>query len=230
MMHITSQEFAKAVLIKPYCIFSTGAYEQHGPHCALETDYLIAKAIATHVANDLDIILLPSVPYGISSLHRTFPGTVYITSTTYREYVKDILLSLRSSSINKVFVINGHGGNYSTLVEAANICNSNDFKTEVLNWFDYVGDEIFSYKHRSHAGSMETSVLSYLSAEFIRETLVENMVRNPSYDHKSLSDIRECSLNGVIGIADNWSEDKGEKLFKLVVERIEENILREIYE
>lgn len=45
-------------------ILAVGAQEQHGPHCPLATDTIMAAGLARRLAERLDALLLPPIPYG----------------------------------------------------------------------------------------------------------------------------------------------------------------------
>ncbi|WP_373730648.1 creatininase family protein [Bacteroides heparinolyticus] len=224
MKYITSQEFKETIITKKACILPTGSYEQHGGHCVLETDSILAEKIAEIVGKMTNIPVLPVISYGISYIHKSFPGTIYITDTTYISYISDIILSLKNNEVRRLFIINGHGANYNSLLKAVNNYSDEGFKIEIFNWFEFIGEDIFPKKHRSHAGSMETSALAFLNKDFIRSDSVENMVLNEKYNYTKIVDIKECTLNGVIGAADEWSVEKGETIIGVAAGEIAERI------
>ena len=45
-------------------LLPVGAQEQHGPHLALATDTIMATGLAERLADQLDALLLPALPYG----------------------------------------------------------------------------------------------------------------------------------------------------------------------
>jgi len=61
-----------------------GATEQHGPHLPLETDTLIAAALADAVAAARrDVAVSPALPYGSSGEHGAFPGTLSLGQAAF---------------------------------------------------------------------------------------------------------------------------------------------------
>ncbi len=92
-------------------VIPVGSVEQHGSHCPLGTDSLIARTVALEVADKLDAICLPPLWYGVSPHHMDFAGSLTIRSEALTMIVEDILTSLIHHGIKKMLVLNGHGGN-----------------------------------------------------------------------------------------------------------------------
>ena len=87
--------------------------------------------------------------------------------------------------------------------------HSDRFKIALFNWFDYIDDALFLKESRSHAGGMETSVIEAIDAHNVRNHLVENGDRVTGFRGRIQNSIKECTTNGVIGIATNHSPAKG---------------------
>lgn len=93
-------------------IIPLGATEQHGPIGFIGTDSITAEAIATRVATELNILLFPTLPIGMSIHHCGFPGSVSLSPSTYSQVIQDIISSLSTSThITHFYFVNGHGGN-----------------------------------------------------------------------------------------------------------------------
>jgi putative transposase len=100
-------------------LLPVGSTEQHGPHNPLGTDHLIAYALALEAGRRTGVVVLPPVPFGVSAHHSSFPGTVWVREEVFKEYVRDVILSLKRHGVRKVVVVNGHGGNLSALLSLA---------------------------------------------------------------------------------------------------------------
>src|SRR6185369_4026118 len=58
-------------------VLPLGATEQHGPHLPCAADTMIADALAERFCARVDeAVQLPALPFGCSSEHRAFPGSV----------------------------------------------------------------------------------------------------------------------------------------------------------
>ena len=84
-----------------------GATEPHGPHGPLATDTLISVGIcrraAERLVGEIDVLVLPEVPYGVTRYGADFPGTVSISEETLRALVTDI-----AGNFERVVLVNSH--------------------------------------------------------------------------------------------------------------------------
>ncbi|HDI75036.1 MAG TPA: creatininase family protein [Thermoprotei archaeon] len=119
LSQMTYEEARNYFKEKDLAILPIGSVEQHGKQNPLGTDYLIAYRLALEAAKKTEIITLPPIPFGISSHHRHFPGTIYISEAHFKDYVRDVCLSLKRHGVRKILVINGHGGNLCSLMSLA---------------------------------------------------------------------------------------------------------------
>ena len=73
-------------------LLPVGSNEQHGPQNPLGTDHLIAKAVAEETAKRTGVLCLQVIPFGVSSHHKQFWGTIFISPKTFKGYVKEVCL------------------------------------------------------------------------------------------------------------------------------------------
>jgi creatinine amidohydrolase len=93
-------------------VLPVGSFQQHGGHLPLVTDTVVACAIAARLVAAYDLFLLPPVTMSCSHEHSSWPGTVSISHTTLTAVVTDVYASLRRSGVERLVLVNGHGGNY----------------------------------------------------------------------------------------------------------------------
>jgi creatinine amidohydrolase len=108
-----------SVIVQPL-----GAIEQHGPHLPLNTDLVVATAVAEAavpraVAAGVDAWLLPSLAYTKSNEHAWSAGTIWMSARTMLSVLEDIGRCVAATKARKLVFLNGHGGN-SALVAMAN--------------------------------------------------------------------------------------------------------------
>lgn len=142
-------------------ILPVGSNEQHGPQNPLGTDHLIAKAIAEETARKAKVLCLQVIPFGVSSHHKQFWGTIFISPITFKEYVKEVCLSLSYYGVRKIVVVNGHGGNRSALAELARELREKGIFACIFQWWPEASKllpDIFKTEERGHAGAEETSL------------------------------------------------------------------------
>jgi creatinine amidohydrolase len=152
-----AEKFKKTKL----AIVPTGANEQHGPHLGLGADWFQAWDIAKKVGEKTGALVLPVMPYGVSSHHKDFAGTIFLDAATFRKVIFEILSCLNSYGITKVVFINGHGGNLGALTEAAKEAREKfGMVCAICQWWDtLVNKPVSGQPAETHAGYAETALM-----------------------------------------------------------------------
>lgn len=95
-----------------------GSTEQHGPNGLIGTDAICPEKIAHGLAGQEDILVAPTISYGMSQHHMAFAGTVSLTPSTLIRVVVEIVDSLARHGFSHFYFLNGHGGNIAPLYAA----------------------------------------------------------------------------------------------------------------
>ncbi|MBS3791150.1 creatininase family protein [Candidatus Bipolaricaulota bacterium] len=207
------QEAAPSLALIP-----TGSTEQHGPHGPMATDAIIAESIAEQAAEETETLLLPAITVGISREHSTFPGSLSLPPEVFRAQLREIILSASESGIEKFVVVNGHGGNVSSIREVCrDLYHDHDVKAIEWTWFNAV-----SAPEIGHAGKLETSLIMHLQEELINKPIQKGVKSWGKKIHGSriAYDTKEFTENGVVGDPTKATKEKGEELFKKSVDKL----------
>jgi creatinine amidohydrolase len=176
MLHLmpgltTEEERASRAAV---AILPIGSFEQHGPYLPLITDTAIACIIAKEIADAYPVRYLPPITISCSHEHKTWPGTVSISSRTLYAIISDVQQSLQQSGINKLVLINGHGGNYvlRNVVQEATVDGPHMalFPTSA-DWPQArKAAGMATNDHEDmHAGELETSILLHAFPQIVRD-------------------------------------------------------------
>jgi len=204
-------------------LLPVGATEQHGPHLATGCDTISPEEIAWRVSERTGIVVLPSLPYGISLGHRDhWPGTVSLSPQTLIQAVVEIGRWVVSSGFTKFVMLNGNGPNLPAL-ECARIQLRHEFpncRFRVLSLFDCsarVKEYYFADAEDIHANRGETALLLHVRPEGVRfEAAVDEDDVTPG---KFFSyDMPTTTTTGVVGRPTLASPRDGEKLTGMLVE------------
>ena len=104
----------RAIVILP-----TGAIEQHGPHLPVGVDSILGQVWLSlalpQVSNEIPVYVAPPVTIGKSDEHKGFPGTLFISTTTFGRLLRAVTKQLKSWGFNNLAIFNTHGGNISII-------------------------------------------------------------------------------------------------------------------
>lgn len=148
-----------------------GATEAHNYHLPYSTDNLQCSFIAEKAANKIwkegyRVMVLPCVPFGVQSAQLKVKFNINMRPSTQLQVLKDIVESLEKQDMNKLLIMNGHGGNnFVQMIRELYL----DTKVRIftLNWYDCVNKEMFFDEPGDHAGELETSTLMHIAPHLV---------------------------------------------------------------
>ena len=153
-------------------IIPIGATEQHGPTGLIGTDAICAETLGWKTGAWADAIVGPTLSVGMSEHHMHFPGSITLRPTTLATVVCDVALSLARHGFKRIFFLNGHGGNTSSIdagffeayAKAPKLIDGGDeVRCLCAEWWDTksaqtLSAELFGDKDGDHATASEVSV------------------------------------------------------------------------
>jgi creatinine amidohydrolase len=94
-------------------ILPVGVVEEHGAHLPLGLDSFAAEIYAASAASHLEaqgyeVIVAPTIGYGVGRAAIDFPGTLSLEPDTLRSMVVEIGRSLARHGLNRLVILNGH--------------------------------------------------------------------------------------------------------------------------
>jgi creatinine amidohydrolase len=219
-------------------VLPLGATEPHNLHLPYGTDVFEADLVGEKIceaayARGANIVLLPTIPYGTQTNMREMPLAMNLNPSTLNAVIVDLVESLERSGINKIVLLNSHGGNEIKMV-LRELCGKTKAHLFLCNWYQIFKDEyadIFEHPD-DHAGEMETSLALAFFPELIQfrpdGTLAadDGTPAEPRFEALRrgwVSITRPWHLlttNAGVGYPHKATAEKGRRLMDLLVERL----------
>ena len=178
-------------------VLPVGAIEAHGPHLPLDTDVVIATAMARAGARRLaargggnTILILPAFAYTTANFGAGFHGTLSIAGITVTALIVDLARSLSQQGFRLLALANAHldPEPLTALHEAVKLARADRLLPIIFPdltrkpWSSRLGDEFRS--GACHAGQFESSIVLSERPAAVREPVRRALAPNP----RSLSD------------------------------------------
>jgi len=212
-------------------IIPIGSTEQHGPTGLIGTDAICPETVARGVAEQIAVLVAPTLSIGMSQHHLGFPGSITLRPATLIAVIHDLVGSLARHGFDRLYFLNGHGGNIATVRSAfAEIyadtslgsSSSGGLRCRLSNWYmapsvHQLAAELFGDSEGSHATPSEVSLSYFAHPEAIKQAPLEPPVapNGPIFDaadfRRRFPDGRMGSNPGLASVA------AGERLYQAAV-------------
>lgn len=177
-LHLSSWPEIEAYLGRSKAILiPIGSTEQHGPNGLLGTDALCPEIIGRRAGEEAGILIGPTFNVGQAQHHMAFAGTITLRPSTMIAAMLDWAQSLAHHGFERLYWLNGHGGNIATInaafseiyhgvtfgKDAARGANHPPMRCMLRNWWELPGvtelcRQLFPVGEGSHATPSEVSV------------------------------------------------------------------------
>jgi creatinine amidohydrolase len=180
-------------------ILPVGAIEAHGPHLPLETDVIIAQAMARSgaarlAARGARVVVLPPLTYTAAAFAHGFAGTVSVRPETVTATLLDIAGSLTRHGFGVLAIANAHldPGHLASL-DAAVTAIRRDLGLAVAfpnlaakSWAIRLSEEFKS--GACHAGQFETSIVLAERPDLVHDATRAALPPNPASLSRAIRD------------------------------------------
>ena len=219
---------------KTVVIIPLGATEQHGPHLPTQVDwraaYEISMRAARLMAGRQRALVTPAIPFGMSEHHMSLGGTLTLNFATMAAIIGCVVRSAARHGFERIFVLNGHGGNIAALETILTELTS-ELKLPLAGgtYWHIAAESIRGIiEHQPqliNACEAETSIMQALSPELVapldaslRGAHVPGMSAIPGVNPGIFrwQHLKTRSANGILGAAWAASPEKGQRLLAAI--------------
>jgi creatinine amidohydrolase len=204
-----------------------GATEPHGPHAPLATDTIISVGICRRAAErlrgEVDVLVLPAVPYGVTRYGADFPGAVSIGEETLRSLVTEI-----AANFERIVVVNSH-------LEPEQVWTLRATALPLLDITRRANAERLTEEFQAgagHAGRYETSLVLAERPDLVDQermrTLEANMVDMPTAIRSGQTSFVAMGMDhAYAGAPAEATAGEGEQTFEALADMLVE-LIREV--
>ena len=149
-----------------------GTLEPHGV-APNGTDILAPVAMAREIAQRVNAMIAPVIPYGFTGVLDAYPGSFTVPEDAFRNYVCAVLTGLAKNKFKNIILLNGHGGGQTAILTALvqEIGRETGTRLLVVNWWSYCSDvtqEVFG-QDGGHGAENETAYVMAIDPALVHK-------------------------------------------------------------
>ena len=175
MNDLNWMEFRKIVPSRVDTVLLTiGTMEPHGV-INNGADNTAPIAIAHALADDVNALVAPHIPYGVTGDMAPYPGALHVPEDVFRSYVHAVLDGMAKNGFRRIVVINGHGGPQTAVLQALlrEVSFQHGVQTLLVNWWSLCTDETIAVfgEDGGHAGINETAFIQAINPKLVHKEM-----------------------------------------------------------
>ena len=233
--YVLAENNYKSVKQEKYtvAILPWGATEAHNYHLPYATDNIQAEQVAIEAAriswgNSAKAVVLPTIPFGVNTGQLDVPLCINMNPSTQLIVLKDIVDVLNRQNIQKLVIVNAHGGNnFKQIIRELSVDFPSVFICS-LNWWQITDTHQYFDEPGDHAGELETAVMLHLTPNLVLPIEEAGDGASKTFKLKGLKEgwvTSQRHWNSVtedtgVGNPKKAAKEKGEIFFKVVTKKI----------
>lgn len=214
-------------------ILPWGATEAHNYHLPYATDSILAENVAIDAAkkawdNKAKVIVLPTIPFGVNTGQMDVSLCMNMSPSTEYAVLKDIVQVLNGQNIQKLIIVNAHGGNnFKQFIRELSLEYPDVFVC-ALNWWQTVDPSKYFDEPGDHAGELETAAIMHLTPNLVLPLNEAGNGNAKTFKPKGLKEgwvaaqrkWTEVTKDTGVGDPKLATKEKGEAFYNVAVDKI----------
>ncbi len=189
-------------------------------------DTIIVERLADDLSAEFQVLRAPTVEYGVNTAtRRAFPGNASVRRKTLHRWMNDLLGSWEEAGVEQFIILTAHG--HDPHQEALCTLRTTRARVFTVDIFALdVEDLLLDPDSPTHGGEFDTSLLLYLAPELVRMDQARDFVPLAGGRHaRGLSATLPALSPGSLGRPTLATPEKGERLYKMIRERVATRVL-----
>ncbi|MGZ3405775.1 MAG: creatininase family protein [Polyangia bacterium] len=175
MNDLNWMDFKKLVPARVDTVLVTvGTMEPHGV-INNGADNTAPIAIARALAEDVNALVAPHIPYGVTGDMAPYPGALHVPEDVFKNYVHAVLDGMAKNGFRRIVVLNGHGGPQTAVLQALlrEVSFEHGVQTLLINWWSLCTDETVAVfgEDGGHAGINETAFIQAINPKLVHKEM-----------------------------------------------------------
>jgi creatinine amidohydrolase len=224
--HMTWDQVARRVGDGAAAILPIGAgAKQHGFHLPMNTDRILAEALAARIANRVDSLIWPTMTHGYYPAFVDYAGSISLSAPVFESVIEQIAAGIIGHGCRALLVLDTGISTLAPVDRAlARLGSSDALHLKVHDGPRYrrTAGEIAEQSHGSHADELETSLMLTLVPQLVDMSRAE---ASPALKHEMPGPLTRhytaspnYSRSGSFGDPTLATRAKGEILLKAMVD------------
>jgi creatinine amidohydrolase len=230
--HMTWDQVASRIDNGAVAILPIGAdAKQHGFHLPMNTDRIVAEALAARIADRIDGLIWPTVSYGYYPAFVDYAGSVTLSAPVFESLIEEISAGIIRHGCRALLVFNTGVSTLAPIDRAlARLGRPHALHLKVHDGPRYrrAAVELTEQSHGSHADELETSLMLALAPHLVDMSRAE---ASPALTHETpgpltLRDTASAnySRSGSFGDPTRATRAKGEILLAAMIDDVVEQV------
>jgi len=162
-------------------LLPVGTLEAHGV-LNNGADNTVPEKLSQLIAERIDALVAPVIPYGVTGSLARFPGGIRIEPEVFEAYCEQVVRGLANCGFKNIIIVNGHGPNRQPLDQVAQrVSSQTPARILVFDWWTYTADiteEVYG-QSGGHAGINETAAILAINPKLVESNRYSKELATP---------------------------------------------------